>query len=120
MAGRPIPGDIWTRVARIAELAREDAERSFLNLAHYIDIEWLREAYGRVRKDGAVGVDGQTGEEYGQQLESNLVSLLGRFKSGSRNITALEMFVAKAAERKMLPQTIERKLALGAFANVAR
>lgn len=89
MTGRPIPEDISTRVARIAELAREDAERSFLNLAHYIDVEWLREAYRRVRKDGAVGVDGQTGEEYGQQLEDNLRSLLDRFKSGSYRAPAV-------------------------------
>jgi hypothetical protein len=27
-------------------------------LAHHIDIEFLREAYRRTRKDGAVGVDG--------------------------------------------------------------
>jgi RNA-directed DNA polymerase len=29
-------------------------------LAHYIDIEWLKEAHARVRKDGAQGVDRQT------------------------------------------------------------
>ena len=32
----------------------------FTSLAHHIDIDWLREAYRRTRKDGAVGVDGQT------------------------------------------------------------
>lgn len=30
------------------------------------------EAYHRTRKDGAVGVDGVTGEEYAQSLEQNL------------------------------------------------
>ncbi len=52
-------------------------------LAHHIDIEWLREAYRRTRKDGAVGVDGQTADEYAANLEDNLRSLLERFKSGS-------------------------------------
>ena len=34
------------------------------------------------RKSGAVGIDGQTAAEYGANLESNLQSLLDRFKSG--------------------------------------
>jgi group II intron reverse transcriptase/maturase len=51
-------------------------------LAHHIDIEWLREAHRRVRKDGALGVDGQTAEEYAKELESNLQTLLDRAKSG--------------------------------------
>ena len=37
---------------------------AFTTLAHHIDIDWLREAYRRTRKDGAPGVDGQTAEEY--------------------------------------------------------
>ncbi len=82
MARTPILGSISTRLQRIARLAREDAERSFLSLAHYIDIYWLWEAYARVRKDGAAGIDGVTAEEYGRDLGNNLRSLLDRFKSG--------------------------------------
>jgi group II intron reverse transcriptase/maturase len=52
-------------------------------LAHHIDVEWLTEAYRRTRKDGAVGVDGQTASEYARDLERNLQSLLDRAKSGS-------------------------------------
>ncbi len=48
-------------------------------LAHHIDIDWMREAHRRVRKDGATGVDGQTAEK---NLESNLQSPLDRAKSG--------------------------------------
>ncbi len=47
-----------------------------------MDIEWLKEAYRRTRKSGAVGVDGQTAADYEQSLESNLQSLLDRAKSG--------------------------------------
>jgi retron-type reverse transcriptase len=53
-----------------------------LSLAHYIDEHWLQEAYSRTRKDGAVGVDGQTAEQYAEHLGANLRSLLDRFKSG--------------------------------------
>ena len=36
----------------------------------------------RTRKDGAVGVDGQTAAEYEEKLQENLQDLLARFKSG--------------------------------------
>jgi four helix bundle protein len=38
--------------------------------------------YQRTRKDGAVGIDGQTAEEYAAKLDENLQSLLDRAKSG--------------------------------------
>jgi len=56
---------------------------SFTTLAHYIDTDWLREAYRRTRKDGAPGVDAQTAAEYAINLEDNLRSLLDRAKSGT-------------------------------------
>ena len=82
MSGALNLGSISTRLRRIAHLAREDRQRSFLSLAHYVDEHWLMEAYSRTRKDGAVGVDGQTAKQYEEDLESNLRSLLDRFKSG--------------------------------------
>ena len=82
MTGTPSPDSISTRQQRIAELAREDPNRALTSLAHHIDIDWLREAYRRTRKDGAVGVDGQTAAAYAANLEENLRSLLDRAKSG--------------------------------------
>jgi RNA-directed DNA polymerase len=74
---------ISTKLERIAKLAKEMPDRSLTTLAHHIDVEWLREAYRRTRKDGARGVDGQSAEQYAQQLEGNLLSLLDRAKSGT-------------------------------------
>lgn len=56
---------------------------SFTSLAYLMDVAWLREAYRRTRRDGAVGVDGVTAEEYEEHLDENLQSLLDRSKSGS-------------------------------------
>lgn len=54
-----------------------------LTLANLMDLDWLKEAHRRTRKDGATGVDGQTADEYEEQLEENLQSLLDRAKSGT-------------------------------------
>jgi group II intron reverse transcriptase/maturase len=74
---------ISTRLERIATLARQVRDQPLTTLAHHIDLEWLREAYRRTRKDGATGVDGQTADEYAAHLEDNLRSLLERAKSGT-------------------------------------
>jgi len=52
-----------------------------LSLAHRIDVPALERAFHRLRKDAAVGVDGVTKLEYGQELERNLLDLHERLKS---------------------------------------
>lgn len=83
MAGTSSSTTIQTKLLRIAQLANERPQMAFTTLAHHIDMEWLKEAYRRTRKDGAVGVDGQTAWEYAADLEGNLKRLLDRAKSGT-------------------------------------
>lgn len=47
-----------------------------------MDMLWMHEAFTRVRKDGALGVDGVSAEDYAQNLDANLADLLERAKSG--------------------------------------
>ena len=82
MQGTPSPLSVSTRLQRIAELARKAPGMVFTTLAHHIDLELLREAFRRTRKDGAPGIDGQTATEYAANLDENLQSLLNRFKTG--------------------------------------
>ena len=74
---------VSTRRQRIAQLAKQSPQMGFTSLNHHLDLAWLREAYRRTRKDGAVGVDGQTAADYEQHLEANLQWLLERAKSGT-------------------------------------
>src|SRR5215831_9605565 len=74
---------VSTKQERIAALAKQSPQMAFTSLAYLMDLDWLKEAYRRTRKDGAVGVDGVTAEEYERDLEGNLRSLLDRAKSGT-------------------------------------
>ena len=74
---------VSTRQQRIAQLAKQSPQMGFTSLNHHLDLPWLREAYRRTRKDGAVGVDGQTAADYEANLEENLRELLERAKSGT-------------------------------------
>jgi group II intron reverse transcriptase/maturase len=49
-------------------------------LSHLLDVDALRRAYGRIRANAAVGVDGVTKEGYGDHLEENLRDLHQRMK----------------------------------------
>lgn len=75
--------NVSTRQQRIAELAKQSPQMGFTSLNHHIDLDWLHEAFRRTRKDGAVGVDGQTAADYEKDLQANLQSLLDRAKSGT-------------------------------------
>ncbi|MCI0362642.1 MAG: hypothetical protein L0219_02105 [Phycisphaerales bacterium] len=55
---------------------------AFTSLNQHLDLEWMRYAFECTRKDGAVGVDGQTGQDYALHLERNLCELIDRLKSG--------------------------------------
>ncbi len=74
---------VSTKQQRIATLAKQSPQMAFTSLAYLLDIDWLKEAYQRTRKDGAVGVDGVNAEEYEKDLEGNLQRLLDRVKSGT-------------------------------------
>ena len=77
------PQGVLPKQQRIAQLASQSPEMGFTSLAYHMDLDWLKEAYRRTRKDGAAGVDGQTAADYASDLEGNLQSLLERAKSGS-------------------------------------
>ena len=77
------PGTVSTKQQQVAELAKRWPQRAFTSLNHHLDFTWLLEAFNRTRKDGAAGVDGQTGQHYEVSLLDNLESLLNRAKSGA-------------------------------------
>jgi group II intron reverse transcriptase/maturase len=55
---------------------------AFTTLAHLIDVDLLREAYRRTRKDGAPGIDGVTAQAYAEHLAANLANLYERLRRG--------------------------------------
>ena len=72
-----------TQVARIGQRARERKGERFDNLLSAIKVPLLKEAYERLRKRAAPGVDGVTWEEYGADLDARLLDLQDRVHRGS-------------------------------------
>jgi RNA-directed DNA polymerase len=113
---------ISTQQQTIATRARQAPELSFTSLNHYIDLAWLVEAYRRTRKDGALGVDGQTAAAYADNLEANLWDLLDRAKSGRYRAPAVKrVYVPKGDGTSTRPigiPTFEDKILQRAVAMV--
>ena len=73
-------GTMSPQLLKVVERARREPGGRFHSLAHLIDEAALVRAYQRLRKEAAVGVDGVTKEQYGEQLEENLRVLHERMK----------------------------------------
>ncbi len=69
------------KLLEVRERAKRDPHKRFMSLAHLIDEAALKRAYDGVRKDAAVGVDGITKEQYGQDLDVKLRGLHQRLRS---------------------------------------
>jgi retron-type reverse transcriptase len=70
-----------TQLAKVKERARVEPRGRFYALAHLIDEPALKRAYERIRSNAAVGVDGVSKAEYGQNLKENLNGLHERLAS---------------------------------------
>jgi RNA-directed DNA polymerase len=72
-----------TQVERIGQRAKEQKGERFENLLSAIKAPLLKEAYQRLRKDAASGVDEVTWKEYGETLDARVLELQDRIHRGS-------------------------------------
>ncbi len=110
-----------TKLLKVAERAKRDPEGKFYSLAYLIDEETLKRAYHRIRKDAAVGVDGVTHEEYGQNLEANIRGLHERMKAMKyrhQPIRRVHIPKEKGKTRPIGVSSIEDKIVQGAITEV--
>jgi len=88
------------KLQAVAERARDPNAR-FNSLAHLVDVEALKRAYGRIRANAAVGVDGIDKASYGKDLEAKLQDLHGRLKSNRyRHQPIRRVHIPKGVGRK--------------------
>ena len=78
---RPLTS-VRTRQEHIAYVAEKYTDSPLTTLGHHMDMLWMQEAFSRLKRDSAPGVDGVTVAEYAMNLESNLAELLELAKSG--------------------------------------
>ena len=81
---------ISTKLQQIAEQAANEPEKIFTDLMHLVDVEYLKEAYRRTRKDAAPGLNGVTAQQYAENLDANLQALYERMRKGQYRAPAVK------------------------------
>jgi RNA-directed DNA polymerase len=76
-------GQAESGLLRLRKAARRDASMRFNNLLHHVSEDRLEQAYRSLNRRAATGVDGQTWEGYGDNLQENLQDLHRRIHTGS-------------------------------------
>jgi RNA-directed DNA polymerase len=108
---------------RVRQVAERDKQVRFTTLLHHVyNVEHLRRAYHALKREAAPGIDGETGQHYGEALEENLADLSGRLARGAyRAKPVRRAYIAKADGRQQRPlgiPTLEDKLVQRATVDV--
>src|SRR5262249_2374553 len=118
MSDAETSGPMSPGLLKVAERAKRNPGIRMLALAHHMDEAALARAYGRLRKEAAVGVDGVTVEQYGQQLEERLRLLHQRMKAGRyrhQPIRRVHIPKERSRTRPIGISTVEDKIVQGAL-----
>ena len=106
---------------KVAERAKRHPDQRILALAHLIDEPALERTFRRLRRSAAVGVDGVTVEQYGEQLATNLQALRARMKAGQyrhQPIRRVNIPKESGGTRPIGVSTVEDKIVQGALRDV--
>jgi group II intron reverse transcriptase/maturase len=100
------PEDLHRALDRVRRAAHRDKGLRFTSLWHHVyHVDRLRDAYLALKRDAAAGVDGQTWQAYGQELEDNLRGLSDRLARGA--------YRAKPVKRVYIPKADGRQRPIG-------
>lgn len=106
--------DMGSALDGIRQTARGRRDAKFAGLLHHIyAVERLRAAYLALRRDAAPGVDGQSWQSYGQDLQANLLDLSDRLaRGGYRPQPVKRVYIDKAdgSKRPLGVPALEDKL----------
>ena len=123
------PGDrtrsrasLQAALKRIRQAANRERPQRLTALWHHVyNVDRLREEYFALKPSAAPGVDGQTWQAYGQDLEANLQDLSARLKRGAYRARPVKRAWIPKADGRQRPigiPTLEDKIVQRAAASV--
>jgi RNA-directed DNA polymerase len=72
-----------TQLGQIAKRAKLDRKARFTSLAHLLTPEFLKETWGKMNRRASGGVDGQSAEQFGRELETQVEAICTQLKAGT-------------------------------------
>jgi RNA-directed DNA polymerase len=99
---------------RLREAVQRDRKGKLTALYHHVyNVEYLREAYFSLKRHAAAGVDGQSWQDYGQDLEAKLQDLSQRLRRGAYQAPPVRRVYLPKPDGRLRPigiPTLEDKL----------
>lgn len=93
-----------TKLARIAQIAKERPREQFTSLAHLLDVEMLRKCHKELSGNKAVGIDEVTKAQYEENLAENLEKLHESLKMMTYKPQAVRrVYIPKPGSSKKRP-----------------
>jgi RNA-directed DNA polymerase len=114
-------GVLPPHLKRVNEAARRDSQARFTSLLHHVDVQALERAFWRLKRRAAAGVDGETVENYEQNLRERLRDLCTRVHTGRYQPQPVRrVYIAKSdgGQRPLGVPALEDKIVQGAVAEV--
>jgi RNA-directed DNA polymerase len=97
--------DVFTKLQRIEELAKQDVKLKFTSLAHLLKPELLKHALDKLNKHGAPGVDGITVPQFAREADTNIETLHRELKE--------KKYRADSVRRAYIPKACGKLRPLG-------
>lgn len=88
---------------RIGERAKQKPKEKWTTLLSHIRVPLLKQAYQRLQRNAASGVDGVTWDEYGARLDERLLDLENRIHRGSYHPQPVRRVHIPKGDGKMRP-----------------
>jgi RNA-directed DNA polymerase len=91
----------WDKLSLISEHAKREPQLQFTSLVHMLNMGFLKDCYNSLNRNKAVGIDGVSWKEYGENLDDNVERLITRMKNKSyKPIPARRVYIPKNEKEK--------------------
>ena len=110
-----------TILSKIALKAKENPKMRFTSLAHLLTPEFLKETWKQMNRRAASGIDGETMEDFGKELDRRVDELVERLKSGNYKAPVIRRVEIPKGNGKTRPlgiTTVEDRLVQRAVARI--
>ena len=91
----------WDKLSLISEHAKREPQLQFTSLVHLLNSGFLKDCYNSLNRNKAVGIDGVSWKEYGENLDGNVEGLITRMKHKRyKPIPARRVYIPKNEREK--------------------
>lgn len=95
--------DVFTKLQKIEQLAKQDKKMKFTSLAHLLTPEFLNHSFSSLNQQGAPGIDKTTMDDFKANLDQNIEALWLKLRKGEYKATPVKRAYIPKDNGKLRP-----------------